>query len=104
MSFVKIAKSVAGSLSKMLPCGCSDSVTIAPMSMMAKFVRERDVIKYEEPQTGLRQRDIPLADLAVLKEKDSDVMEVRETETQLQVKPKMTRPRIHVETEPVIHL
>merc|ERR1712112_449993 len=64
---------------KSLPCGCStSSKTAAPMSMMAKFVRERDLIKFQRPEVNLVLEQRKIAELAVVKEDINDIIEVHE--------------------------
>ena len=78
MSFARVAKNIEKVL-RSLPCGCSTSgKTAAPMSMMAKFVRERDLIKFQHPEVNLVLEQRKIAELAVVKEDISDIIEVHE--------------------------
>ena len=78
MSFAKIVKNVQ-KIVNIFPCDCSSSVNVAPISMMAKFVRERDLIKYQKPETSLTGPERPkMKEVATVKVMNSDIMEMKE--------------------------
>ena len=81
MSFARVAKTVEKVIkTTLLPCECSTSsgAAAAPMSMMAKFVRERDLIKFQQPEASLLLEQQKIAELATVSKNISDIIEVLE--------------------------
>ena len=82
MTLARGVRKVFESVARKFPCGCNTSTVskMAPMTMMARIVKEKDVIKFQVPETKV-MKDAPRAShIALTREQTSDVIEVEEVE------------------------